>query len=154
MTITISNTYTPITDADIAEFEKPRNIQLPSSYKTFLCMTNGGPPDANLVYSISDMPLNPVGGLQSFFGIKTAAEHDLLEANYDLYVGGAPHGIVPVAGSGGGDFVCLDLRDGTDRVALWDKRHFWGTGEWRESDLYHIADSFDAFLASLRPSPY
>jgi hypothetical protein len=46
------------------------------------------------------------------------------------------------------------MRDGRERVVLWDHRPFWGTGEWRESDLYHVADSFEEFLASLRPNPY
>ena len=54
-----------------------------------------------------------------------------------------------------GDYVCLDLaRASRRRVAFWDKRHFWGTGEWREGDLYHVANSFEEFLASLRPNPY
>jgi hypothetical protein len=68
---------------------------------------------------------------------------------YDLYAGGLPRGIVPIAGDGSGNYVCLDLRKGTDRVAFWDKRHFWGAGEWRESDLYHVASSFEEFLGFL-----
>jgi hypothetical protein len=145
----------PLIDtAEISRFENDRAITLPASYKHLLLLTNGGIPLQNLVYPIIGMDLNPFGGLQVFFGLKTAEEHNLLERIYNLYFGRFPLGIVPIADNGGGDYICLDLRNGTDRVVFWDKRHFWGTGEWRESDLYHVADSFDAFLASLKPSPY
>jgi hypothetical protein len=96
------------------------------------------------------MTNNPTGCIQCFFGFKKKIDVDNLSSNYDLYVGGLPHGIVPIAGNGGGDYVCLDLRNNQERVAFWDKRHFWGTGEWRESDLYDIASSFEDFLSSLK----
>jgi hypothetical protein len=92
--------------------------------------------------------------MQSFAGIGVREPTDELAYSYDLYVGGFPRGIVPIAGNGGGDYTCLDLRNGKERVAFWDKRHFWGTGEWRERDFYHVADSFAEFLGSLRPNPY
>jgi SMI1 / KNR4 family (SUKH-1) len=132
----------------INDFEKSRQIKLPDLYRNFLKTTNGGIPDRKK-YPIVGMLDNPFGGIQCFFGFGKQIEVDLLEYNYDLYVGGFPHGIVPIAANGSGDYVCLDLRNGDDRVAFWDKRHFWGTGKWRESDLYHVADSFEDFLRSL-----
>jgi hypothetical protein len=141
---------TATTDLIIDEFEKSRNIRLPSLYRTFLKDTNGGIPDRR-IYPITGMIDNPYGGIQCFFGFNKEIETDNIDSNYDFYVGGFPHGIVPIAANGGGDYVCLDLRNGNDRVAFWDKRHFWGTGEWRESDLYHVANTFENFLAALKP---
>jgi SMI1 / KNR4 family (SUKH-1) len=141
----------PIVLEAILAFEKPRGVELAAAYKGFLLHSNGGVPLDNLTFPIIGMPLNPFGSIQLFFGISTATGHFSLEETYDLYVGGFPHGIVPIADNGGGDYVCLDLRNSTDRVTFWDKRHFWSTGEWRESDLYSVAPSFDAFLVSLKP---
>jgi hypothetical protein len=139
----------PIVVKDVEVFEVSIGIYLPQSYKAFLLTVNGGVPLHNLIFPIINMPLNDFGGIQLFFGLGKAADHFSLENTYGMYAGGIPHGIVPIADNGGGDYVCLDLRSGKDRVAFWDKRHFWGTGEWREEDLYAVAPSFDAFLGSL-----
>ena len=139
---------TTTTDRIIDDFQNSRNLKLPKLYREFLRSTNGGIPDRN-TYPISGMSNNPEGGIQCFFGFQKQIEVDALPWNYDLYAGSFPHGVVPIAGNGGGDYVCLNLRGGRERVAFWNFRHFWGTGEWRESDLYPIADSFEQFLASL-----
>jgi SMI1 / KNR4 family (SUKH-1) len=141
------------TDAQIREFERTRQIALPAAYRNFLKATDGGVPDRR-TFPIAGMKDNPFGGIQCFFGLNSPTEVNTLVWNYDLYAGGFPRGIVPIAGNGGGDYVCLDLRDGQDRVVFWNFRHYWGTGQWRDTDLYHVANTFDEFLASLKPSPY
>jgi cell wall assembly regulator SMI1 len=133
----------------ISQFETNREIVFPSLYRDFLVAKNGGIPDLKY-YPIVGMHLNPFGGIQLFFGLNKKIQHYSLEEAYDLYAGGIPHGIVPIADDGGGNYVCLDLRNGKERVAYWDKRHFWGTGQWRESDLYRVADTFAEFLTSLK----
>jgi hypothetical protein len=143
----------PTTEAAIAKFEQDRGLILPPSYKAFLLVTNGGVPDDN-AFPVEGMQNTNIWGLQRFAGIGVGVPTGELAYAYDMYAGGIPQGIVPIAGDGMGNYVTLDLRKGTDRVAFWDKRHFWGTGEWRESDLYHVANSFEEFLASLRPNPY
>jgi cell wall assembly regulator SMI1 len=143
----------PTTRAAIEDFERTRGLTLPRPFKEFLHATNGGSPK-DPAFPIRGRTLNPIGIVQAFAGIGVKEPTNELAYAYDLYEGGFPHGIVPIASNGGGDYVCLDLRKGQERVAFWDKRHFWGTGEWREVDLYHVADSFDEFLASLRPNPY
>ncbi len=132
----------------IEEFERDRGLALPALYRKFLLATNGGVPKCQS-FPIQGMPLNPTGSVQAFFGIGVRWPTTELAYAYDLYAGGLPRGIVPIAGDGSGNYVCLDLRKGTDRVAFWDKRHFWGAGEWRESDLYHVASSFEEFLGFL-----
>jgi hypothetical protein len=143
----------PTTLAAIESFERERGLVLPGLYKEFLLAINGGAPEAP-AFPIHGNPTASTGVMQSFAGIGVREPTSELAYAYDLYFGGIPRGIVPIAGNGGGDYICLDLRNGKERVAFWDKRHFWGTGEWRERDLYHVADSFAEFLGSLRPNPY
>lgn len=143
----------PVTRGAIENFERASGLTLPKSYKEFLLETNGGAPtyDSFPVHGMADRKFETV---QSFAGIGVPIPTTELAWGYDLYSGGIPSGILPIAGNGGGDWICLDLRDGQERVALWDFRHHWGTGEWREQDLYHIADSFEGFLKLLQPNPY
>jgi cell wall assembly regulator SMI1 len=143
----------PTTRQAIEDFESDRRITLPALYREFLLATNGGVPEKP-AFPIEGMARNPIGIIQVFFGIGARWPTTELSYAYDLYTGGFPDGIVPIADNGEGSYVCLDLRKGRERVAFWDKRHFWATGEWRESDLYQVANSFAEFLASLRPNPY
>src|SRR3989304_5340738 len=130
----------PTSLAAIEDFERPRGLALPALYKQFLLATNGGRP-RNSMFPIRGMALNPYGSIQTFAGIGVHEPTDELARSNDLYAGGIPHGIVLIAGNGGGDYICLDLRDGKDRVAFWNKRHFWGTGEWRGGELYNVPAS-------------
>ena len=143
----------PTTETAIKDFAEVRKLSLPKSYIEFLLQFNGGRPTTPN-FPVSGYPNAPTWDVRTLLGIGTTHETTELAYNFDLYEGGFPTGIIPIAIDDGINYVCLDLRNGADRVAFWDKRHFWGTGEWRESDLYHVADSFDAFLESLKPSPY
>ena len=150
MLLELKSANAPTTLAAIEAFENERNVALPSPYKDFLLATNGGVPEAS-VFPIRGMELNPDGEVQVFFGIHATHPSSDLAKVHDFYAGRIPANIVHIACNSMSDHVCLDLRDGGEEVVFWDKRHFWGTGEWREGDLYHVADSFEEFLASLRP---
>ncbi len=139
----------PTTLGAIEKFERERSLDLPESYKNFLLAANGGVPET-LMFPIQGFALNPFGAVQVFFGVDAKFPTSDLAKVYEMYQGGMPKGLVPIACTGGDDFICFDLRGGTDAVSYWDKRPFWGTGEWRESDLYRVADSFEEFLGSLR----
>jgi cell wall assembly regulator SMI1 len=143
----------PTTPVAIETFERDRGLVLPQRYKDFLLATNGGIPGAP-AFPVEGMANTQVWVIQAFFGIGVREPTSELAYGYDLYAGGIPQGIVPIAADGMGNYICLDLRKGAERVAFWDKRHFWGAGEWRESDLHPVAGSFEDFLASLRPNPY
>ena len=143
----------PATQQGIEHFERGCGLVLPDVYKEFLLATNGGVPETP-AFPVQGMADYSVGVMQVFFGIGARSPMpDLIEI-YDFYADRIPHGIVPIADDGGGGYVCFDLRNGKHRVVFWDRRHFWGTGEWRERDLYHVAESFAEFLELLRPNPY
>jgi hypothetical protein len=143
----------PTTPQAITEFERSRGLILPSRYKEFLLTANGGRPEAS-AFPIERMALNPLGAVHFFFGLNATLSVYDLARTFDWFRDRIPSGIVLIASTDGADYVCLDLRNGQERVAFWDQRHYWGTGEWRESDLHHVANSFADFLASLRPNPY
>lgn len=150
---TIRDGNPPTTPRVIAEFEGSRGLALPPLYKEFLLAANGGRPDMP-AFPIKGMALNPIGAVHFFFGLDAKlAVYDLAQT-FDWFLGKIPAGIVLIGSTDGSDYVCIDLRDGDDGVRFWDHRHHWGTGQWRESDFYHVANSFEEFLASLRPNPY
>jgi SMI1/KNR4 family protein SUKH-1 len=149
----LRDSTSPTTPAAIQEFERQRRLVLPNLYKEFLLAANGGVPEEP-AFPVQGIAAYSVGVIQVFFGMDARHPMPDLAEIYDFYATRIPRGLIPIADNGGGDYVCLDLRGGRERVAFWDKRHFWGTGEWREGDLYHVANSFEEFLASLRPNPY
>lgn len=132
----------------IEAFERQRGLGLPNAYREFLLATNGGVPRASL-FPVKGRPHDPIDKVQAFLGIGVSIPTSELSYAYDLYVGGFPFGIVPIANQNLGGYICLDLRGGKERVVFWDHRHFWSTGEWREEDLYHVAESFEEFLGLL-----
>lgn len=144
----------PKTDAlAISSFEGLIGRRLPKTYRDFLLELNGGRPEFPM-FPIKGFANNPLGGLNDLYGLGVQQPAtDLLE-EYERFRGRTPDGILLFGRTDTGDYLCLDLRKDTDRVAFWDHRHHWGTGEWRESDLYHVADSFEEFLAALKPNPY
>jgi len=148
MSIELREGNEPTSGQAIAELENALSIALPEAYRSFLMNANGGRP-LRPVFPIAGMHSNPTGHVNFFFGIGASPESYDLQKTNEFYA--LPKGIVLIAENGMGDYVCLDLRNGKEHVVFWDHRHFWGTGEWREKDLYHIARSFGEFLASLRP---
>lgn len=142
-----------ISVSEINEFEESIGVQLPVSYKKFLLVSNGGRPD-NSVFPIQDMLLNTEGNIQVFFGLRAKHRTSDLYLVYKDMGEAVPRSIVPIATTGFSDFICLDLRGGSERVVFWDRRPFWGSGIWREDDVYLIAANFDELLVALKPNAY
>lgn len=143
----------PTSTTAIDQLEALLGYNLPPLYRRFLLNSNGGRPAASL-FPIVGLPLNEHGVINFFFGIAPQWPMYDLEKIFLLFQGRIPKGVLPIAENGGVDYICLDLRNGKCEVVYWDHRHFWGTGEWREGDLYKVSNSFAGFLASLRPNPY
>lgn len=141
-----------ITEDDLATFSGRHNLLLPQDYGDFLLRNNGGRPEPDC-FPIEGLPLNPFGNVQVFFGINAAILTEDLTTILTELPSSVPHGILPVACNGGGDFICLDLRKTNTPVVFWDRRPFWGNNIWNEKDLYRIADSFESFLESMRDLP-
>jgi SMI1 / KNR4 family (SUKH-1) len=145
----IIEAYPATTREAVENFESKLGFYLPEIYKQFLIEKNGGRPEEKQ-FQIFGLDNNPYGAIQVFFGIGAPfAMSDVVRHN-ELYRNGFPGGIVAIASTGGPSPVILDLRSGKERVLYFDFTHYWGTGEWRECDLYFIAESFEKFLSNLR----
>lgn len=134
----------------ITKLETYMGVSFPSIYKAFLLNCNGGRPGSG-VFPIYGLNLNPYGNIQFFFGVNAYSKNYDLRLVFDWFKAGIPRGIVLIACTDGSDYICLDLRNNAEKVVYWEQSHFWGSGEWREGDLYSIADSFMRFLRELRP---
>jgi SMI1 / KNR4 family (SUKH-1) len=149
---TVGNSRPTSRDAIVA-FQRRFQVTLPPIYIGFLLATNGGQPERP-TFPIHGLALNPLGSVHCFFGLAPELTvYDLTEI-MTFFENRVANGVVPIASNSGSDYICLDLRSNSERVVFWDHSHFWSTGEWRESDLYFIANSFEDFLKSLRPNPY
>lgn len=137
-----------LTEDDIREFENRVNVDLPRSYVRFLMQHNGGYPIPN-EFPIEGLPNNPRGAIQVFLGLRdTEASTDLENVVRELSKT-VPKGILPIACTGCGDLICLDLRKQSGPVVFWDMHEFWGNEVWHENLLYPVAPNFEAFLEYL-----
>jgi hypothetical protein len=148
MTIpTIHDPGAAVSEKDLTAFEERRGFGLPTDYRDFLKANNGGRPQPS-AFPINGFELNPYGVVQAFFSLKETEmpSYDLDWILDDLQ-GLIPCKLIPVACTGTDDYVCLDLRQLGAPVMFWDRKSFWGSDIWRETDLYLVAPSFALFLS-------
>jgi SMI1/KNR4 family protein SUKH-1 len=134
----------PITDEDVATFERKHKLTLPSSYRQFLLRTNGGRPERDL-FSIEGLEGAPEGRIHVFFALNDTMESCRLDWNLRAFAGRIPSHLLPIATTEGADQVCLSLRGKHGgAVFYWD-----GYAQPGEDNLYFLASDFDRFVASL-----
>lgn len=130
----------PITERDIASFEKSHGITLPPAYRRFLLETNGGRPERDLCI-VPDFPPSPIARVHFFFGIGDSMECYDLAWNREVY---SPAEFLVIAGTEGGDTFCIGIAsEYYNQVFFWD---YYGDEEHR---LYRVANSFEDFLNGL-----
>ena len=137
-----------IDEAQLTSFESFKDLRLPSAYREFLLRNNGGQP-VPAAFSIRGFANNPVGVVQAFFGLNATIRSEDLMANISEFFHYFPKQVLPIACTGCGDLVCLDLREDSEKVVFWDSKPSWGNNVWSERDLYFIAPDFGSFLAAL-----
>ncbi len=129
----------PVSDGDVAAFERKYQITLPSLYRDFLVETNGGRSERDL-FPIEGLRNNPFGRLHFFFGLNDTAEAYKLDWYRELYADRLEPNLLFIATTECADKLCLDLETGA--VLYWDAYDEDDTGR----RLYKIADSFEQFL--------
>jgi hypothetical protein len=149
MFIGMSDRFPETTTDAISKFESQCGVGLPPSYRSFLLKFNGGRPVERL-FPLPGVSPPTEFEIHFFYGIDAPLRCYDLASMYEFFRAGIPSGIVPIGTSAFAcSYYCLDLRDGKTGVCFWDQTHHWGTGEWREEDLYIICETFDQFLAML-----
>jgi len=136
-----------ITDGDVNELETRFQVALPKPYRRFLSTWNGGRPKPD-TYHIEGLANNPQGALQLFYGIRYPIAACALEEQIEFYRPLLPHGVIPIAATGGLGQVCLcwhGAREG--EVLYWDGYH--KPEEPCFENIYSIAPSFEDLLKVL-----
>lgn len=149
MTVNIEDSYAPFSPRHLEEVESRLAIELPQGYRAFLLTHNGGRPipDAFQMGGRWEM-------VDRFLGIHEG-EHDNLLDYVKAYEGRLPPELLPIAHDAFGNLICLAVR-GLEHggVYFWDHECEAGRGEPPNYDnVTWIAESFDAFLASMRAMP-
>jgi hypothetical protein len=141
------------TDAQVAAVEKLLGAPLPTSFREFLRVANGG----YLEYVI-DVPFGEgKSEALSFCSIFSAQDGDFCDETFvgEIRSGrqyqNLPAGVLPFARDGGGSIAYLDLSsDGEGRVIAFVEGLPEWTGLRTESGFIVLASSFDGYVEKLR----
>jgi hypothetical protein len=142
--ISIKDTGTPLMATDIARLEHEIAGSLPEEYKRFLLANNGGVPEGLASIEIEGLPGSPTD-IQEFFGLGLEIETN----NIDWYLREIPERLpansIPIAIDSGGGLFCLSYRGREmGQVTFKDL-------EGPDPGVYPVAESFNYFLAKIRP---
>ena len=145
---TVIDPFRQIAEREIFDVKTRLGQELPEAYVKFLLKHNGGRPDPMFIILLD----GEVIGINCIFGIDADEPSLDLEKTALFFAGFLPKGVISIADAGGGNYICLDLRDGGERVMYWDANASWGTwgsGHWDEQDLWLVAPNFNAFVEML-----
>jgi hypothetical protein len=141
------------TPAQLAAIERLLGAELPTSFREFLQVANGG-----YVDYVIDVPLGD-GKSESlcFCSIFSADEGDFKYGTFMAEINGArkglkvPVGVLPIARTGGSSMLYLDLSaEGNGRVVAFVAGLPEWTGLRTQSSFVEVASSFDEYLEKLR----
>jgi hypothetical protein len=140
--LTWFETAGPVDDAAVRGLELELGLSLPDDYRSFLRKYQGGVPDQ------SDFVLpgsrGHVGTVGAFLGLSPQQGLDYIPRTVALLGERLPARLLPIATSGGGDYVLLDLRSAQPSVLYW-RHELAGTAD----ELTQLAPNFEAFLSML-----
>jgi hypothetical protein len=130
----------PVSDCDIAKWENSSRLKLPSMYREFLLRNNGGRPNKHVFPG-------PVGCyVERFFALSPldsmSLEHEVEAMKADL-----PPDVIPIAITGNGDRVCLELESG--KIYLWDHEMEYRRKRAAKDEMGILANNIDDFLSRL-----
>jgi SMI1-KNR4 cell-wall len=137
----------PVTEARINVLERELCITLPEGYKSFLLRYNGGRPKPDC-FPIRGSDRNPFGAVHYFFDVDGPVEANNIDWNYRILNGRIPRELLPIAGDGSGNIICLSL-GGTNEDAVYFWEHDDEHSPPTYDNLYLIAERFDKFLDSI-----
>jgi len=139
-----------ISTSRIVEFEEKNNIRLSNDYFDFLKNYNGGYP-ARDKFKINDSQGTDI--LDVLHGLDVKPRFSNLDYLVDNYSDRFIHHVIPIGHDAGGNYICLNLKEGTNYGKVYfydheiDNEDENGNLNW--DNLYLIADSFSEFLEKL-----
>jgi cell wall assembly regulator SMI1 len=134
--------------AEITLLEQELEAKLPQDYLDFLQFSNGGHPEVDTFYVTTGRVVQD-WGISRFFNL-TPEQPSSEELTHNLrwFWAEVANGLLPIANDGGGNLICLDLRDGSyGSILLW-------VHDVGEKGLFiPVADSFGELMDSLEVNP-
>lgn len=151
MDINIQDSEKALTEVDLVRLEEQIQHRIPDAYRVFLLNHNGGYPEPSDFKIDSDTEESTqISSVDWFLGIG-GQESTELKYCIETYKGRLPKSLFPVARDPGGSLICISTKkDDLGKVYFWEhEEEVEDSEEPNESNLYLIADSFEAFLNSL-----
>lgn len=137
----------PLTDLRIGALERELGVALPHGYRSFLLRHNGGRPKPDF-FPIRDFDRSSFGSVHYFFGVDGTVRSNNVDWNYRTYYRRIPIELLPIAGDGSGNLICLSIiGSNEDAVYYWD--HDDERSPPTYDNIYVIAETFDKFLGSI-----
>ncbi|MDV6034171.1 MAG: SMI1/KNR4 family protein [Phycisphaera sp. RhM] len=133
---------TNVDESDIRDIESQLGIRFPEDYRHFLATSGGGSPiESDFLIAETRGPFNASVGV--FFDV--ISDEYGISSTLESLQSRKIEGLVPIAESGGGDFVCFDYRQGTPPSLV-----YWHHGRRGLNDeVVFISRTFAAFLELL-----
>lgn len=150
----IERSLPPLEEAKLKEMERVIGSPLPPDYRAFLLRYNGGQPFPSGFRMKREGRGYSESCVAWLYGIQDGGEFfNSFEFHYRSCLGRMPPNIVPIGSDPGGNQICISIA-GRDlgHVYFWDHEREADPDEGEEpgyDNLYFVADSFSAFLASL-----
>lgn len=152
MTIEMADVGPKLTEKELTKFEKQIGFALPTAYRKFIIVYNGGNPSPNY-FTIPEWHYQQ-SFVTEFKGIDPRSEYvDLVEA-IELLEDRLPKRFIPIAGDPGGNYILLSLSGPTrGKIYFWD--HENEPENYTENladypNIYWLADDFEDFLNNLK----
>jgi len=144
--VKIENSYSKLSIAKFRSFEVRTGIILPSQYREFLFVTNGGEPIPN-VATIPDVDSALVDLLYGICDIRQPGDLEFeIARKADLL----PKEFIPIGHDPGGNTFLIGLVGiYSGRVYYWDSCFFFEPSN-KTQNTYLVTEGFNDFLQSLR----
>lgn len=139
----------PANDAEFEACERRIGRTIPEPYRSFLRRHNGGTPSRRGFSWTNEYGRAVLARVRSFFGVDDG-EDGLMDC-FETYRDRVPRDLFPIASEVGSNLLLMGTEGArTGRIFYWD--HNWEAGNGEPPtyrNVHLIADSLDAFLASL-----
>lgn len=134
----------PATDGDIAAIENAIGNRFPGDYREFAKRFSGGSPNETNFEFPDDETGTFYASVGEFFTLTPEDDRNILRwmERTDFF----PSGLVPIAGDGGGNYICFDFRSDTSNPPVV----FWHSGRrGLGSEISFVDKSFSGFVKLL-----
>lgn len=145
--VIVTNSFPPINEEAIEQFENENQIMLPEDFKQFLLNRNGGVPDLQGV-DVKEKDNTKSRVVEFIFGLAPDSAGTLQHV-YRIAQKRLPKNILPIARGGKHSFAMSLRKEDYGHIYFDNSDEVDRDGRSSYDNLYQIADSFTEFLEKL-----